>query len=156
VAVGAVLLAAVPTLSALAETDITEAQSAYAQGDCARVEDRADRARSLLPMLPEPHALLALCALRDDRPADAQRLARRAVATDPNDWEWRFLDALVIGTSGRDPRPELRVARRLNPRGVAPAAFARVLAETPRPLWSVRSVQAYVWMRGTAYSAIRQ
>jgi hypothetical protein len=156
VGVAALALAAVPTVNALAQTSIGDAQSAYDSGDCSSATERAERARSLLPMLPEPHALLALCALRDDRPEDALRLSRRAVTVDPKDWEWRFLDALVIGTTGGDPRGQLREAVRLNPRGVAPASLRDIYRETPRAVWPLRSVQAYVWMGGSAHSSIRE
>jgi hypothetical protein len=156
VAVGALVLAVLPTLDALSDTRIDQAEHAYANDDCATAHKRAEQARSLLPMRPEPHAIIAVCALRTNKPAVAKASSARAVASDPNDWEWRFLDALVIGTAGADPRPELAAARARNPRGVAPQALSSVYRETPRALWPLRSVQAYVWIHGQAFPAIRR
>jgi hypothetical protein len=155
IALAALALATLPTLNALAETRITEAQHAWNNDDCRAVNREASQARRVMPARPAPYALLALCALRQDRPADAQRLAAKTVRTDPHDWEWRYLDALVLGAAGKDPRPELARAVRLNPKGVAPTVLQRILKESPRDIWPLRSVQAYVWMKGTAYAAIR-
>ncbi len=39
---------------------------------------------------------------------------------------------------------------------IAWITWRSVLRETPRPLWPVRSVQAYLWVQGKAYAAFRR
>ena len=48
-----------------------------------------------------------------------------------------------------------RRALRLNRRGTPPVGLQRVLRDTPRALWPLRSVQAYTWIHGQAHAAIR-
>lgn len=153
-AAGAVVLAVLPIVTALAETRTSEAQAAYDAGRCSLATARAEQARSLLPVRPEPYGILALCAARAGRGDDAVRLSGQAVDRDPGDWEWRYLDTLVIGASGGDPRSQLREARIRNPLGVAPNALTAVLEESPRRLWRRRSAEAFVFINGRAYQPI--
>jgi hypothetical protein len=154
--VGAMLLIVVPAASALAGSRLDQALSAYKGGDCASAVVDARAAASIEHLRPEPHALLAVCALRSNDLAGARSEASRAISLDRQNWEWRYLDALIAGASGGDPRPPLRDASRLNEQGVQPRALAGVYGETPRALWPLRSVQAYVWIGGRAYPALRR
>ena len=152
---GALALAALPAMAALGQARLDEALTAYDDGRCPAATVAAQGVGSLEPMRPEPHAVLAACALRRDDPAEARRQVGKAVAADPENWEWRYLDALIAGASGRDPRPALNAARRFNPQGVQVTAQAAIYRETPRALWPLRSVQAFVWIGGRAYPALR-
>jgi hypothetical protein len=154
VAAAALVLAVLPALQALGETRLGQALRAYDRAGCAAATADAERAHTLLPMRPEPSAILALCAARAGDARTATRLAHDAVESDPLDWEWRYLDALVIGATGGDPLPELRAARERNPLGVPPEALQAVLGEAGRQAWEQRTREAYVWFHGRAHAAI--
>jgi hypothetical protein len=150
----ALLLGALPAVNALAETRIDQALRAYERGQCSTATARAYQAQSLLSMRPEPTAVLALCAAQAGRAGEAIGLSHETVAADPNDWEWNYLDALVVGASGGDPRPALMAARERDPRGVAPNGMLTVLGEAPRGRWAGRSRGAFIWIHNRAYRAI--
>jgi hypothetical protein len=154
VGVGALALALLPAATALGESRIGDAIYEYDHGRCLTATIRADQARSLLPMRPEPYAVLALCAARNGQRDDALRLGQRAVQADPEDWEWRYMNALVTGSVGGDPRPELRAARFRNPLGIPPTALDTVLKAGGPSTWAQRSGEAYVWIHGRAHGAI--
>jgi hypothetical protein len=154
VGIGAIALAVLPAATAVTESRIADAIHQYDRGQCVLGRIRADQARSLLPMRPEPYAVLALCAARDGRRDDALRLAQRAVDADPGDWEWRYMNALVTGAVGGDPRPQLRAARIRNPQGIPPTVLTMVLNAGGLSTWAQRSREAYVWIHGRAHGAI--
>jgi hypothetical protein len=155
VGVSALGLAVLPAVTAIEEVRVDQALGSYQQGRCSTAVPQAEQARSLLGLRPEPTAVLALCAARVGQLADAVELAHVTVTKDPLSWEASYLDALVVGAVGGDPRPGLLAARERDPRGVPPAALLTVLEESPRDLWAQRSAQAFVWIHGRAYSGIR-
>jgi hypothetical protein len=154
IGVGALALAVVLAVSTIGELRVDQGLRAYDSGECATASGRANQARSLPLTRPEPYALLALCAARaGDAPA-AVGFSRRAIAADPLDWEWRYLESLVTGATGGDPRAPLREAVRLNPRGFQPSALMAVVGESDPAQWAARAAAAYVWIHGHAHAAI--
>jgi O-antigen ligase len=154
VAVGALALAIVPGMTAITETRINQALAAYDAGDCATASDRAGAARSLQPFRPEPIAVLALCAMRDGQVSEAGSLATAMVEADPKDWEWRYIQALIVGTAGGDPRPALRDAHDRDPLGAAPRLLLRAINSSKREIWPAHTSGAYVWIHGHAHGAV--
>ena len=55
-------------------------------------------------MRPEPTAILAACAARDGRTAEAAEYSRLTVDADPRNWEWWYL-----ARSSRAPRVKIPV-----------------------------------------------
>jgi hypothetical protein len=71
----------------------------------------------------------------------AVRALDNAVGKDPRNWEGHYGLALVRAAAGRDPRPQLRVARRLNPREQLVTDARRLLGDDPRA-WARRALRA--------------
>jgi hypothetical protein len=144
---GALLVVAlVPYALARSTLRLDRAVAALQHEDCRRAVSEALRSRDAVDRRPEPFLVLAYCAARERRFAAAERSAAAAIHRDPADWEARYAQGLVRAAAGRDPRPALRAARRLNPRDryVAeaieslrsrrPAVLARRARALPLPL----------------------
>ena len=125
--VAALAVAVPPLLVAVSQDHLDGAVAAYDRGDCATATERAEAARDRVAARAEPHAVLALCAAREGRAGQSLELARDAVARDPDDWQYRYAQALVVAAAGRDPGPALAAARRLNPREAAVDQLARTV-----------------------------
>ena len=136
-------LAIVPLRLFLSEVAMRDAAQAFARGDCARAIDRALDARAALAARPEPYVALAYCDVRLGLPRLGSRVMQAAVARDPENWELRYGLALVRGAAGLDPRPALRAAQRLNPRGALVAEGVRRFAQAKSPqTWRRRALEA--------------
>ena len=61
-----------------------------------------------------------------------------AVEHDPHSWEAHYGLAVARAASGLDPRPELRTARRLNPRDSDVADTMRLLQTDDPQQWKAR------------------
>ncbi|MCW3008763.1 MAG: O-antigen polymerase [Solirubrobacterales bacterium] len=85
-------------------------------GDCASAIRSANRAVSVDAQRPEPHQVLAVCALRAGETTSALAQSRIALRLDPANWRMAYDLAMVQSIAGQDPRPMLRRARRDNPR----------------------------------------
>jgi hypothetical protein len=83
---------------------------------CDTASRDARRALSIDAQRPEPHQVLAVCALRAADPATALTQARLAWDRDPANWRMAYDVAMVQAIAGQDPRPTFRAARRMNPR----------------------------------------
>lgn len=137
---GCLALLASPVQIARSQAHLLESLGAYRDGDCTRAAKEARESLASLDERPQPHAVLAYCALRERRPQAAIERMERAVSLDPRDWELRYGLAIVRASGGRDPRPAARAALRLNPREAAAQRAVRQLdGEDPR-----------AWRRGAA------
>jgi hypothetical protein len=126
-------LAVTPVLNAIADARVRDSVAAFKGGDCDRAIDEALSATSALSARPEPYAILAFCDVRlGDEPL-AERMMRNAVDRDPNNWVYHYGLALVLGAEGRDPRPAIAEARRLNPREPRAIEAEEAFASTNDP-----------------------
>jgi cytochrome c-type biogenesis protein CcmH/NrfG len=141
-ALGCLVLALVPARLYLSEGPLRDGARAFARDDCPTTIDRALDAASALGVRPEPFVLLGYCDVRLGRPDLAVRALANAVRKDPDNWEGHYGLALVRAADGRDPRPELRLARRLNPREPLVPGAQRLFATNDPRAWRRRAPQA--------------
>lgn len=109
------VLAITPVQVARSQERIDAAADAFASRDCAATIDAALGATAALGLRPEPFELMAYCDVRLGLGDLALRNVERAQRRDPDSWELAYGSALVHATLGRDPRPAVRRALRLNP-----------------------------------------
>lgn len=122
---GCLVLALTPLLVVRSQARVDSAYSAFARGDCATAVDAALDGAEVLPIRPEPFELLGYCDLRARR-ADLAVTAMEAARTrDPGAWQYAYGLAVARGLAGRDPRPAIGEAQRLNPREPRVAELAR-------------------------------
>jgi hypothetical protein len=141
VALGCLLLAVMPARVFLSEGPMREAARAFARGDCATAVDRSLDSISALGIRPEPFVVLGYCDVRLGQRDLAMRALANAVRKDPRNWEGHYGLALVRAAAGRDPRPQLRAAGRLNPREQLVTQTRRLLGDDRRA-WRRRALGA--------------
>lgn len=138
----AVLLVAItPVRVALSQRDLDTAVAALRDGDCRATVDGALSSARMISARAEPYELLAYCDARLGFGPLALQMVERAIARDPDNWEYRYDEALVLGTQGRDPRPALDRAQRLNPLNGEVFRLRRTVGTTPRT-WKRRTLNA--------------
>ena len=141
-ALGCLLLAVTPALAALSQQQLGRSLAAFRRGDCPATIDSALNSISLVSVRPQPFELLAYCDVRAGRPDLAMKAMRRALARDPDNWEYHYGLALVRASAGLDPRPQARAALRLNPQSLlAQTAATAFRTDDPRE-WERRAAVA--------------
>jgi O-Antigen ligase len=145
------VLAAGPALIAVSEHETEAALAAYTAGDCRRAASAARTANRALALRAEPSAVLGLCAARDGRYAAAITDMRTAHARDPGSWEYWYGLAIVRAAAGRDPRPDITAALRLDPREPALHAAALSFATTDPLTWKRGAASAPLSIDGLDY-----
>lgn len=111
-----VLLAVTPITVAFSQVRLDESVRAFRSGDCERSIDAALASARAAPSRPEPLQMLGFCDARSGLANLSVELMREAAARDPRNWEFHYSLAVVQAYAGRDPRPAMSTARRLNPR----------------------------------------
>lgn len=136
-------LVVTPLLNAIADSRVRDSITAFKRGDCTTAIERSLSANSALGARAEPYAILAFCDVRLGKTVLAERMIRNAVDRDPDNWAYRYGLALIRAVRGQDPRPDIALARRLNPREPrtfrAQQAFKRT--NDPRK-WKRRALEA--------------
>jgi O-antigen ligase len=89
--------------------------TAFRGNDCPTALAEARSASEVLGFRPEPHEVVGLCLTREGKYREAVRALDRALELDPRNWELHYSRSVVQAALGRDPRPGLAAARRLNP-----------------------------------------
>jgi len=116
VVAGCLVLAAFPVIVGLSQVRLGRAEHAYQRGDCSAATDAARATIGLLAERPEPYALIGFCDAEEARHGDAVSAMAKAADRDPDNWEYRYGEAIVRARAGLDPRPDIARALRLNPR----------------------------------------
>ena len=116
VSLGALLLAVTPALLAVSEQRLERSVDDFRAGRCPAAVDAALGSLSAVSVRPEPWEILAYCDVRLGARGLAVEAMQNALVRDPSNWQYHYGLALVRAAAGRDPRPALRRARRLNPR----------------------------------------
>lgn len=131
----------------IADTAINKADDDIVQrADCDGASAKAHTALSAVASHPKAYEILAVCDLSKGRYPEATTAMRNAISRDPSQWQYRYGLAIARAAVGRDPRPDLRRARRLNP--YAESFAVGVGAELSRSLgpagWR-RAVDTITW-----------
>jgi Flp pilus assembly protein TadD len=121
--------------------------SAYKAGDCEEARGDVKTSLAALDSQPQAAAVLGYCDALGGRDRSAVREMQEAVRLDPAHWRYRYGLAIVRGMAGQDPRRDLALARRLNPRGeltrtglparladARPARWRSLAGRAPRPV----------------------
>jgi Tfp pilus assembly protein PilF len=148
-AIGCLLLAVTPALVALSQHELRSALAAFQRGDCARTADAALASIGYLGVRPQAYELLAYCDVRAGLPELAVKMMRKALARDPQNWEYHYGLALVRGAAGLDPRPQLREALRRNPRNTLVLEASRALSTDDPTKWRRRALEARLPIRSS-------
>jgi O-antigen ligase len=148
-AVGALLLLLVPLAIHRSQGPLFAAARAWSAGDCPTAIDRALASRDALAIRPEPYVLIGYCDVRLGRPRLAVRALERAARLDPDNWEMHYGLALVRAAAGLDPRPQARVAARLNPSDsdLATALVTSLVSTDDPRAWRRRALAAPLPLR---------
>jgi O-antigen ligase len=111
-------LAVVPALVLLSQARLDDSLDHFEAGNCPAAIDAARDSSSVLGMRAEPYEIVGYCELRDGSARRAVTAMQDALDRDPDNWEYRYGLALARAVAGEDPRPDARLALRLNPRDV--------------------------------------
>ena len=114
-AIGCLILAVTPALAALSQERLDKSVAAFRRDDCTTSADAALDSIGFLSVRPQPYEVLAYCDVRAGRPRLAIAAVEKALARDPESWEYHYGMALVRAAAGLDPRPQAARALRLNP-----------------------------------------
>jgi O-antigen ligase len=127
------LLALTPARVGLSDRQMSVALTAFERGDCRSAITSSLAALETLSSRPQPLELLGYCDVRTGRADLAVRMLEGAVRRDPDNWEMHYGLAIVRGAARRDPRPQLRRARELNPLSpIVADARRRLRSDSPR------------------------
>ncbi|MGI8729002.1 MAG: O-antigen ligase family protein [Solirubrobacteraceae bacterium] len=130
-ATGCLLVVLLPVRVFLSDRPLRDSARAFARNDCATAVDRALDSSAAFAARPEPFVLLGYCNVVLDRPDLALRAMGNAVRRDPDNWEGHYGLAIAQAAAGRDPRPALAEAQRLNPREVLVTETRELLGDDP-------------------------
>ncbi len=127
------LLLVTPVRVGLSQQRLVEAIGAFNRGDCPRAIRAALGSLDILSQRSEALEILAYCDARSGRSALAASVIAEARRLEPDDWTLRYATGVILATGGRDPRPQLRVARTFNPADpVVSRLLRRFESEDPR------------------------
>jgi hypothetical protein len=112
----AVALGVPSAVIAVSQSRLEASASAFARGDCAAADERAQAALSVIDVWPRAYETMGYCRLGNGRGSDAIRAMGAALDRDPEHWRYRYGLAVALATAGRDPRSEAAAAARLSPR----------------------------------------
>jgi O-antigen ligase len=145
IAVALLVSAITPALMAISQHRLEQSASAFERGDCTAASRMALSSIDVLAIRPEPYQILGYCDLRAGRPHDAVAAMAKAVHEQPGDWQYHYGLAVARASASLDPRREIALANRLNPReSLARSARALFDETTSRSRWSRIAEQAEV------------
>ncbi len=110
-------LAIVPVRVALSDKRLDDALTALRDGDCTTATAEANASHDVLKNRAEPFQVIAYCERALGRPDAALAAMQEGLRRDPDNWEMQYGVAVMRAAAGQDPRPAVRRAVRLNPRG---------------------------------------
>lgn len=142
VGVGLLVLLVTPALVAVSQVRLESSLRAWKQGDCSRTIDDALGSLDALPVRTEPFELVAYCDARFGLNDLADDAMRSAIARDPRSWDLWYGLAMVHGAAGRDPRPAMAEAVRLNPLEPMTIEGARLFRTDDPEEWERRALSA--------------
>ena len=141
----ACLVVAVGALRMVVSTDsLARGIRDYRAGDCDAARSKAKTSLTALDSQPQAAAIEGYCDALHGRNRAALNEMQEAVRLDPQHWRYRYGLAIVRAMAGKDPRPDLELARRLNPLAeIMRTGAAARLANAGRPAaWRVLARRA--------------
>jgi hypothetical protein len=147
IGLGVLLLAVSPALVALSQQRYEHAEQAFRHADCPAAIDASLSALSVFPVRPEPFQVLGYCDARLGQRGLAVRAMKASIARDPHNWAPHYGLAVVQAAAGLDPRPEARIARRLNPKTFFTRELVREFSTGDRSKWTRRARRARLVIR---------
>ena len=142
VSLGVALLALTPALLAVSERRLERSVDEFQAGRCPAAVDAALGSLSAVSVRSEPWEILGYCDVRLGSRRLAVQAMQNAVRRDPGNWQYHYGLALTRAAAGLDPRPQLRRARRLNPREDVLREASRRFDTASRRTWERRAVAA--------------
>jgi O-antigen ligase len=146
--VALLVVAVTPVRIALSQQHLTTAVDALRRGDCQGTVASALSSARVLGARAEPYELLAYCDTRLGFGPLALTMVQRAIARDPENWEYRYDEAIVRGAQGMNPHPALAEARRLNPLENRVDDLADAMAGDDPRTWKRRALEARLLLPG--------
>ncbi len=110
------VLAVTPVLVGVSQDRLDTALKQFEANECSAAIHSSLEALHTLGARPEPYEIIGYCDIRYGEDRLAEEAMKSAVSRDPENWEMHYGLALVRAAAGKDPLPEMREARRLNPR----------------------------------------
>jgi hypothetical protein len=110
------LLAVAPAYIWLSQRKLDQANTAFANGNCAAATRDAMSSISILGNRPEPYEVISYCDIRRDLPGVAIATIEKAISLDPNNWNYRYDLGVMRASAGLDPMAAMRKAVALDPR----------------------------------------
>lgn len=141
-ALGVLVLAVTPAAIVISQGHLDTAVNAFKRGDCRTAINSALDSLDAVSVRAEPFEILGFCDIRQGQTQLALQAMDNAVARDPNSWETHYGLAIVRAAAGLDPRPELAIARRLNPFESRPREAAELLRGDDPQKWKRRALRA--------------
>jgi hypothetical protein len=120
---------------ARSQAHLDHAVTAFERGDCATADQQALAGVRALASRPQPWEFIAYCAARRGDEHTAGGAITQAIRRDPEDARLHVNAALIDASFGRDPRPQLRQAKALDPHATVVDDLFDALKETPRAKW---------------------
>jgi len=109
------VLAITPVIIALSQTHLEKALTAFDANECPASINASLESIDALGVRPEPYELIGYCDARYGQYQLGEQAMESAISRDPENWELQYGLGLVQASSGKDPLPALREAKRLNP-----------------------------------------
>jgi hypothetical protein len=109
------VLAITPVIIAISQTHLEKAIDAFDANECPASINASLESISALGVRPEPYELIGYCDARYGQYKLGEQAMESAISRDPENWELQYGLGLVQASSGKDPLPAMREAKRLNP-----------------------------------------
>jgi hypothetical protein len=135
IAASLLVVAVTPALLMLSQYKLQSSADAFENGTCRTAVDDAMSSINVLGNRAQPYQIVGYCNIENGRPQDGVAAFKKAVEQEPRGWEYHYGLALARGASGLDPKPELAVAARLNPREPMIAQARTALASADPTQW---------------------
>ena len=114
--IGCLLLAVAPAYVWLSERKLNQASAAFAAGNYRAATDDALSSISILGIQSAAYEVVAYSDIHRDMPGLAIQAIDKAVSLDPNNWNYAYDKALMLGAAGLNPLAAARRALTLDPR----------------------------------------
>jgi hypothetical protein len=152
VGVGLVALAVAITAARISVSDnyLSSSLSEFNSGACPAAVANARSSIAALPERPQPYSVIGYCDVLTGNPTAGVPEMEKAIALDPQDWNYYYGLAVAQAAAGRDPEQALSRARTLDPgETMIMTAFASLRGHNPRR-WreGAKSMQMPVSMQG--------
>jgi hypothetical protein len=135
VAAALAVAAATPVLLLFSQARLTESARAFDRGQCGTAAKRAYDSINDISVRPEPYRIVGFCDIERGRGEAAVAAMQKAVEKGTRNWESHYGLALALAAAGRDPRPEIRRTRELNPREAFVQNTADVFGQGSPATW---------------------